>query len=141
MSAQKISGKTVSIPSGLFYGGTASIGLTLLLSILLAKLLETEAILWENSGYWIMGMLLLSSFLGAWVSIGRIKHQRLVVCLMAGLVYLGLLLSITALFFGGQYDGIGVTALLVLGGSLSAAFLGNGDKRGGKRRKANVRSR
>lgn len=141
MSAQKTTGKTASIPGGLAWGGAVSLGLTILLSGVLAWLLEKETILWENTGYWIMGMLLLSSFIGAWISAGRIKRQRLVVCLMSGLVYLGVLLSMTALFFGGQYEGVGVTMLLVLGGSMTAALLGNPEKRGGKRRKINTRSR
>ena len=36
-------------------------------------------------------------------------------CLAAGGGYYLCLLAITALFFGGQYQGVGVTALMVLG--------------------------
>ena len=132
---RKVSGKAASMPAGLALGGAVSLGLTLVLSGVLAKLVETQMLAEENIGYGVMVVLLVCSMLGAMVSSGRIKRQRLLVCALSGVVYLLILLSITALFFGGQYEAVGVTALLVLGGSMVTAFLGINGKRGGKRRK------
>ncbi len=121
---QKITVRASSMPAGLAVGGCVSLGTTLLLAAGLAKLVDMEILAWENIGYGIMLLLLLSSFLGAMTAFARIKRQRLLVCLVSGGIYLALLLSITALFFGGQYEAVGVTALLVLGGSGAAALLG-----------------
>ena len=42
-----------------------------------------------------------------------------------------LLLSIAALFFGGQYEGMGVTAFVILGGCLAVVLLGlKGEQKG-----------
>lgn len=141
MATQKITGKASSVPVGLFYGAITSMGTTLLIAGILAKLIDGEAMAWENIGYGIMLLLLLASFLGANVASGKIKRQHLLICLMSGMTYMAILLSITALFFGGQYDGIWVTLLLVLGGSLSAALLRTHEKRGGKRYKKSMRPR
>lgn len=135
---QKVTGKSSSLPAGLAMGGITSLGITLLLAALLAKLLETETIAEENIGYGIMILLLTASALGALVSFSKVKRQRLLVCLLSGLVYLAILLSITALFFGAQYEAVGVTALLVIGGSLVAGLLGLREKRGGKRHKVKI---
>ena len=44
-------------------------------------------------------------------------------CLLTGVCYYLALLAMTALFFGGQYSALGVTALAVLAGSGGAALL------------------
>lgn len=127
---QKVTGKAMSMPAGLALGAFISMLLTVIGSGVLAKLTEMEVIDWERIGYGVMIMLLLSSFFGALTASGKIKHQKLPVCFAAGMIYFGLLLCITALFFGGQYEAVGVTAAVVLAGSLSAALLTSG-KRGG----------
>lgn len=124
---------TASMPGGLAVGGGVSLGITLLLSAVLAWLVHRETMTMENIGYGILAMLLLASFLGAETAFGQIRRQRLLVCGLSGLIYFALLLSITALFFGGQYSGVGVTALLILAGSGAAALLGLRQGRGGKK--------
>lgn len=123
------------MPGGLAVGAGVSLGVTLLFALVLAKLVDSERMAFESIGYGIMALLLAASFLGALTAFGRIRRQRLLVCGLSGLVYFGLLLSITALFFGGQYDGVGVTALLVLAGCMSAGLLGLRQGRGGKGKK------
>lgn len=132
---QKVTGRASSMPGGLAFGAAISVGLTLLIAGILTWLVSEEKLAWENIGYGIMVLLLISSFAGALAAYGRIKRQRMLVCGIAGVVYFGILLSLTALFFGGQYDGMPVTALLILGGSAAAGLLGLGGNRGGKRRK------
>lgn len=138
---RKVTGKATSMPAGLALGGAVSLGVTLIAAGILAKLVETEALAEENIGYGVMILLLIASMLGAMVAFGKIKRQRLLVCLLSGLVYMAILLSITALFFGGQYEAVGVTALLVIGGSMVTALLGFHEKRGGKRRKVKLAHR
>lgn len=128
----KPTGTTTSIPAGLAVGAAVSMGSTLLLAAIIAKLVDQEKLPWENVGYGIAGLLVLSSFLGAIAAYGRIKRQRMLICMASGIIYLGVLLALTALFFGGQYEAVGVTAALILSGSAAAGVLGLKE---GKRRR------
>ena len=138
---QKPTGLASTVPGGLALGAAVSLGLTLLASAFLAWLVDTEKLPWEKIGYGIMILVLAAAFLGAWTAFARIKRQRLMVCLLSGLLYFGILLSITALFFGGQYEGVGVTWALVLAGSGTAGLLGLRQGRGGKPKKTRIRTR
>lgn len=132
---QKPTGRATSMPVGLTYGEGVSLGVTLISAAILAKLVDLEKLPWENIGYGIIVLLLLASFSGAMTAYAKIKRQRILVCLISGAIYFGTLLSITALFFGGQYEAVGVTALLVLGGSAAAGLLGLRTGGSGKRHK------
>ena len=127
---RKVTGKASSMPIGLLVGACVSMAFTLVLAILAAKLIHSE-VLQENAiGYSTMVILLLSAMAGAAVAYRKIKRQKLVVCAASGLIYYGILLSMTALFFGGQYEGMGVTALMVLCGSMLLALHGPQKGRG-----------
>ena len=132
---RKVSGKAYSLPAGLAYGTVISLGITLVSAAVIGKLVDMEKMSWENVGYGVMVLLLAASFLGAVAAYGKIKRQRLPVCLLSGLLYYGTLLLITALFFGGQFEAVGVTAALVLAGSGTAGLIGMRESRGGKKRK------
>lgn len=138
---QKPTGRAMSMPGGLAFGGFCSLVVTLIFAAILAKLIEAETLPETSIGYGVMALLLLASFVGALVSSGRIKRQRLLVCLASGLIYFLLLLSMTALFFGGQYSAVWQTALLVLCGSMLAAMMRLQEKRGGKRPKIKLPNR
>lgn len=133
--SQKRTGRAASLPGGLAFGAAISLSITLFAAAILAKMLDTEKLLWENIGYGIMILLLTASYAGAISAYIRIKRQRLMVCLLSGTVYFAILLSITALFFGGQYEAVGVTAALILAGSGTAGLLGIRENRGGKGKK------
>ena len=135
---KKITGRATSLPVGLAIGATCSLAATLILTAILAKLVETETLPVEKIGYGIMALLMVSSFAGAMIAFGRIKRQRMLVCIVSGVIYFAMLMSVTALFFGGQYSAVGTTALLVLAGSGAAALLGLRQGRGAKRTKIKV---
>ena len=86
-------------------------------------------------GYGAMIILLAASTIGASISAWKIKRLRLQVCLLSGVAYYAALLCITALFFGGQYQGMGVTALVVLAGTGVAILLSTREKKTRKYRK------
>lgn len=136
--ARKTKGKAFSVPAGLGLGAAISVGLTIVLAWVLAKLILSETILEGHIGYGVMILLLISSFCGAFTAQSKIKRQRLVMCILSGILYLVILLAITALFFGGQYDAVGVTTLLVLGGSVTAGLIGKREKKAGKGRRAHL---
>lgn len=133
---RKVTGKALSVPGGLFLGVGVSMALTLLISVILASLVNSEKLPWERIGYGIMGMVYISALIGALIAGAAVKHQRLLVYLLSGAVYWLTLLSLTALFFGGQYYGLGVTALVVFGGCGTVCLLGmRGEKKGLKRKR------
>lgn len=129
---KKPTGRAVSMPVGLAMGGIIALLWTVLGSMLVAKLIESEVMQESSVGYGAGGILLVGAFLASMVSFRKIKHQRVLVCMISGAVYFVCLLGITALFFGGQYQAVGVTGLLILAGSGTAALLGL-NSGGGKR--------
>lgn len=137
---RKPTGRASSMPMGILIGGICALAGTLVLSAALAKLVDMEIIPQDKIGYGIMALLLLCAFFGANAACGRIKRQYLIVCAISAVVYFATLICITALFFGGQYSGVGVTAILVLCGSLLAAFARSGKGEGRKRRKTRARN-
>lgn len=138
MAKGKATGRTLSMPAGLAVGGLTSLGITLGGSAILAWLIHREMMEMENVGYWILGMLLAASFFGAMTAWRKIRRRRMLVCAASGAVYMGILLAVPALFFGGKYSGVWVTALVVLAGSLAAGLLGLRQGRGARRRKIKI---
>lgn len=128
-------GKAASMPGGLALGAGVSVAVTLVLSAIIAKLVQMEVLRQDQIGYAVMVLLITASSLGAAIAQGKVKHQRVLVCMLSGLIYYVILICITALFFGGQYTGFGVTGLLILGGAGTTALLSGRRKgRGGKRK-------
>ena len=119
----KPTGKACSIPGGLAASGAVSMAITIGASVLIANFLNREKITWEQAGYWIMGMLLIASFAGAKSAIFAMKRQRLLLSCMSGVLYWGLLLCTTALFFGGDFSAVGETAGIIMAGSGAAALI------------------
>lgn len=123
---RKPTGTAMSLPAGVGVGVAVAVVLSLIGAALAAWLLDSGSMSQDGIGYGAMVILLLSAAAGAWAAISAVKHNRLVVGMATGGVYLVLLLGMTALFFGGQYQGIVPTVLLVLAGSMTAVLVGNG---------------
>ena len=121
---KKVTGTAASIPVGLCIGTAAALVVTLVGALVAAWLIETEKIGEEAIGYCSMVILMAASMLGAFTAQALIKHQRLIICAAAGACYYLTLLAMTALFFGGQYTGMGVTALVIAGGTAVIILLG-----------------
>ena len=139
--SQNTTGRTSSVPAGLAAGALVSAGVTGLGTALIAFGLSQERVSWETVGYGILIMILLSAYLGAMTAYSKIRRQKLAVCVMSGMAYWGLLLLITALFFGGQYEAVGVTGLLVTGGIGCAVVTGTGQGRSNRKGKPRIRYR
>lgn len=129
VSNQKFTGKATSMAGGVLKGALASLIWTFLASGLLAWLIHREYLPQNAVGYGRMVILLTASALGAAYAFGRVKRQRIAVSAYTSGVYFLMLLGMTALFFGGQYTGMGVTLLMVLAGTGSVLLLGG---RGGR---------
>lgn len=127
----RYTGKTRSIPAGLAISAGVSMGITLILSAGIAYGLNAERMTWEQAGYWIMGMLFAASFLGGKSIYAAVRRQRLAVSILSGVLYWGLLLFLAALFFGGEFQAVGVTAGIIFAGSMVSALISRSDS--GKR--------
>lgn len=134
MIKQKRTGRALSITAGLAWGGIFSLGIVTLGSAITAKLIDYEIMEWNCVGYMILTFLILSAWAGGVVSYRKIKRQKMAVCIMSGILLFAILIMITALFFGGQYNGVGETALLILCGSSLAAFTGSREKKRTRRK-------
>lgn len=132
---KKVTGKAMSMPLGLVVGLAVSVVITLLAVGTIAHLVLGGKMSAETIGYGSVVTLLLSSAAGAWVAARSVKHRWMVVCLGTGGIYFLMLLSCTALFFGGQYEGVGVTLLMVLAGSGAVGLFGLKGEGGAKKRR------
>lgn len=132
---RKPSGLAASFPKGLMVGTLAAMVSTLALSALLAALIVSGTVCEGNLGYGVMALLFVSAALGGFVAYRRIKHRRALIFLGAAVCYLVTLTALTALFFGGQFDGFFPTAMLIIGGSGSAFLLSARAGKGGIRSK------
>lgn len=140
-SNKKPSGKASSVQSGLAWGIVTGMVASVCAAGATGEMILSGVIQWEHAGYIIMCILLCGSFLSAAVSCSKIKRQVLVICGLSGMLYFGILLAITALFFGGQYEAVGATAAMVFAGSGCAAIMKCRDNAGGKGRRRGSRNR
>lgn len=121
---KKVTGNAMNMPVAMGIGLACSMIITIVGTVITAYLVLSEKIGENAIGYSAIVILLLASAAGAWLTAGLIKRRWMVICVGAGGIYYLTLLAITALFFGGQYQGMGVTALVVLGGCGAVGLLG-----------------
>lgn len=138
---KKVTGRSKPMATGLIMGSVISLGLTLLGSAITANLVLSRKIATEAIGYAAVIILLLAAACGAWIGANLVKRRWIVVCMGVGGSYYAILLAITALFFGGQYQGMGVTALAILGGCGGIGLLGMRPKKSRKNRVKKYRFR
>ena len=129
MKKLKVTGTATAMPTGILLGVVLCLVITLVVACLLAWLVNGGRLGMESLGYVICGIQLASSLIGTCVAAALVKHRRAQVCMMTGVGYFLSLLGCNALFFGGQYTGVGVSGLMILLGSVSAICLGLIQKR------------
>lgn len=129
---QRVTGRASTMPAGLAVGAIISLAVTVAGSAATAWMLNSQKIREASIGYCAMVILLLSSSSGAAAAVARVKRRKMMVCCLNGCMYYLCLLSLTALFFGAQYQGIGVTGLIIMCGSILVAMVGAGQGRGRK---------
>lgn len=132
---QKPTGTASTMVGGIAWGTACAMALAAVLSAVLAFFISREVVKQENLGYGVMAILFLSGALAFSASYRRVKRRRLLVFALSAAAFLVSLTAITALFFGGQYDGIFPTAMLIIGGSGTAFLLSARKRTGEKHRK------
>ena len=98
------------------------IGITVIGAAVLAWMMSGEKLSGDGLGCGIIVVLLVSSYVGALIASNKIKRLRVQMCILSGVVYYLSLVAVTALFFGGKYQGMGVTAIVVIIGCVSASI-------------------
>lgn len=123
MSRNTVKGTAVAMPLGIMFGAIISVLITCLLAAILTWLTTDGKISNQVLGYCIMGSVLFTSIFGAAVSAKAVKRRRQLVCWLTGIVYYLILLATTGLFFGGHYQGLGVSFFLINLGSLTVGTI------------------
>lgn len=134
---QKATGRASSIPAGLAAGAAVSVLVTLAVCMIGGWMIGSEMIPQEQTGYCAITALLASVILGSMAACKKTRRKKLAVCLSSAGIYYAILVAITIIFFDGSFQGMGVTLVTVVIGSLIALLLTNrGEKRSsGKRMK------
>lgn len=117
-------GKASTVASSMVMAGLTSMFTTIIATAVITNFIHTEKIAWNHAGYWIMVMLFISSFIGGKYAIYAAQMPKMIISLMSGLLYWGLLLCITAIFFGGNFESVWETAGVILAGCGCSALLG-----------------
>lgn len=131
---KKVRGKAWPIPKGLAMGTAVAVLLTILFAVGMTQLILTETISEAALGYGAMILLPMASAISALIAVGIIKRRRMQICLLAGLAYFIALGLINVVFFGGQFEGVGVSLLLILLGVLCVGVLGLRGEKGGRKK-------
>lgn len=123
MAVSKTTGRAKSMPIGIGIGVVTGMAIILVLLAILSKLVLLNILREENTGYGIMASLIVSPFIGATVAMKLVKRRKMLVAFATGAGMFCIMIALTALLFGGMYDGVPVTTALFASGSLLAALL------------------
>lgn len=134
-------GKAGSYLKGISIGTVVALALTMCYAILMSQLVLTDKIDVSALGYGSMILLPLASAVSAWIAVGIIKRKRMQVCIISGGTYFAMLGLINIFFFGGQFNGGLITAVLILVGVLCVGLLGMKGERGSRKKYRNFASR
>ena len=124
-------GHSPSVGKAILSGTSTGAATAFLGAAVLAKLLDMEVMKMENAGYGILVIHLMAVFLGVRTTLSRAGKAGIWVAAATGASYFLLLLAVNALFFQGEFTGMGVT-LLLIAAATAGAVLTEG-KRSGKR--------
>ena len=138
---KRVTGKAKSLPFGIGIGLLSGMALTIGVVAIVANLILNEKMGEQTIGYAAIVVLLTSSALGAWLATTMVKRRWMLVCLATGGGYFLCLLAITALFFGGQFQGVGATVISVIGGCGAVGLLGLKGETGHRNNRRKYRSR
>lgn len=134
---KKVFGKAKSMPAGLAVGTAMGLLITIAFAVVMTQLVLGGKLEETAMGYGAMITIPVAAAMSALVAFTMIKRRRIQVCMMAGGLYLLCLIGINVLFFGGQFQGIGVTVLLILLGASAVGVLGlrAGERKGRRTKK------
>lgn len=132
---KKQTGRSPSLMNAVLKGTGIAIGWTVLCAMIIAKLIDGEVMPMESVGYGSMAAHLSAVYLGALAAYKSAGHMGDAAAGITGGSYYMILLLVNALFFGGQFTGLGITlTLVVLASGAVILTAGKGRRRQGRRR-------
>ena len=105
-------------------GVACSFLVTMVVTAIFAAMISKKLIPEERIDYCTVVILLVSTIAGAVIAISKCD-KRVLTGIYIGIAYLAMLLTLTAILFGGEYQRIGVTSSIVL---IAAMLRKNGSK-------------
>lgn len=133
--------KHAAMPVALGYGALISMGMILLGTAIMAQMIDREIMGADKKDYGIMILLIAATYLGSKTAYTRFGEKRFLISVLSGLTVFCLLLGITAVFFGGQFKGIGPNMILILCGCGLAALPRKEGRSTGRKRKIKIKTR
>ena len=122
------------------HGILASLLVMVITIAIFTGLIRSERITEGASGYCTVCIHLLSIIIGACVASKEEKGNVLRISLLLALVYCAVLIAMTAIVFGGQYQGISATIFVILTGCVIPVIMGKWRLNVGKARRSRKRS-
>jgi len=119
-------------------GVIGSILATIISITIFSGMILKEMIPENSKGYCAVAVLLISVTTGSSIAISN-SSDRVKTSLYVGIIYSVMLLAVTAVLFGAQYQGIGVTIFTVTIGCISTAILRKNSSKNFKFRKNKIR--
>jgi len=116
-ASMKSNGRMLPMPKGLAIGLIYAAIWTAVNVAVVAYLFAEEILVFESIGYFIVFILMSSSYLCSKVSYAKTGRKQMLVCICAATGYLLTLIMINVLFFGCKFEAVGVTLMCVFGGS------------------------
>ena len=107
-------------------GALVSLTVSLVANAVLAALIVNEKSGEQTMGYAVLAGIAISAVIGAYISIHITDGKYMITALINGGLFISALLLVNIIFYGGEFDGILVTAGVILAVCISAALLAPG---------------
>ncbi len=123
MATKEYHKKEKSILFAVCIGVSISILVTLVGVFIMSLLISNETVSNDTIGYFVLIVTLISSMLGGVSAIAIAKRKFVIVCLSTLIAFALALISVTAMFYGGQYSGVPVTLLIIFCGGICSVMI------------------
>ena len=97
-------------------GAVWSVGITIAGAAIMAVLIVREMLREIAIGYTAMVVLLLASWFGSKIAVRTFGKKLALTALTSGVIYFLILAGLNAVLYKGGYEGVGVTAVMILAG-------------------------
>ncbi len=140
VTTRKVTGTAKRFPIGILIGAGSSVLITFAAALIIAF----SVLHWQMPeamiGYAAILTLAVASALGAWIAAVKIKRRWMLACLCSSGLYLVALLACTSVLFGGQFQGVAMDIIAVVGGATMVGVLGLTKRESGNQKVRKFRS-
>ena len=133
-----LKGKRLTAPgtvASVLTGTGITMAMGVIMSMVLATMMNNEKITEAGMGYGVMLTLMLAAYCGGYTSCKMRKEKRLLTAMLTGMMDMTVLAVINVLFFGAGFYALWETILLIASGCVLSAMWTSRQKGAGKRKK------